>query len=423
MPDAQLVFIGNNRLGACIFPDAGNIITVPKPAPRGWLSDGKHPLKTAAGYEFTLLLADDNLLFAVGNNLNGQLGRGHSNNDDPDNRVPRPVTGFGLERITLVTAGYGHCAAVTEDGHLFMWGRNGSGQCGTGTAGGNVLAATRCDSGALADVRVVFVACGGFHTVALTSDGGVIAFGHNYKGQLGTDNNIGQSTPVRLASAALAGVRIVGCAAGLNFTQLVSKDGRVFATGQNRYGQLGTGNTTDVNTPTVIKATHFGDAPVAAVACGGNHTMAITRDKGKLYCWGEGGYGATGLGHTDNATTPQRVVGALADVRVVRVAAGFMHSCTLVQDGTVYAFGDCPGIPKAGWQGTPQPLQQGALAGDITVRALSTGCKAVHAAFITGKPPTEPGFEGDGGGQVASMIKSIELGKFGNAVATFTLKF
>ena len=100
----QVFFIGNNTRGQCFLPDAGDHIFVPAAAPRDWLPDGKHVLKTVAGYELTLLLADDNLLFAVGKNECGQLGRGHSNNNDPDNRVPRPVTGFGLERITLVAA-------------------------------------------------------------------------------------------------------------------------------------------------------------------------------------------------------------------------------------------------------------------------------------------------------------------------------
>ena len=391
----QVFFIGDNSLCQCILPAAGATITVPTAAPRDWLPDGKHVLKMAVGNALTLLLADDNLLFAVGSNENGQLGRGHSNNNDPDNRVPRPVTGFGLERITLVAAGYGHCAAVTEGGKLLLWGWNGIGQCGTGTADVNVLAATRCDSGALADadVRVVFVACGGFHTVALTSDGGVIGFGNNSFGQLGTGNNDDQPTPERLACAALVGVRIVGCAAGARFTQLVSDDGRVFATGHNGHGELGTGDTTNVNTPTEIDATHFGGAPVAAVACGSSHTMAITRGEGKLYGWGSGAHGATGLGHTDDATTPQPVVGALADARVVRITAGLNHSCALAEDGRVFAFGRCHGIPAAGRQGTPQLLQEGALAAGTTVCALSTGCFATHAAFAEGPPPAAPGFE------------------------------
>ena len=324
----QIVFIGRNRRGQCLL-SASETIPVLAAAPLDWLPDGKHVLKMAVGNALTLLLADDNLLFAVGNNENGQLGRGHSNNNDPVNRVLRPVTGFGLERITLVAAGFGHCAAVTEGGKVLLWGWNYYGQCGTGTAGGSVLAATRCDSGALADadVRVVFVACGWGHTVALTSDGGVIVFGSNSFGQLGTGNNDGQPTPERLACGALVGVRIVGCATGALFMQLVSDDGRVFAMGYNDRGQLGTGDTANVNTPTEIDAAHFGGAPVAAVACGHGHTMAITRGEGKLYGWGQGMFGRTGLGHTDDATMPQPVVGALADARVVRIAAGTEHAC------------------------------------------------------------------------------------------------
>jgi alpha-tubulin suppressor-like RCC1 family protein len=392
---SQLSFIGTNVYGQCPLPAGSYFIRMPAAALLDWLPVGKRVLKVVVGFEFTLLLADDNLLFAVGYNAAGQLGRGHSNADDPDNRVPRPVTGFGLERITQIAAGRGHCAAVTEGGKLLLWGRNGYGQCGTGTAGGSVLAATRCDSGALADVdlRVVFVACGGYHTMALTSDGGVIAFGDNGFGQLGTSNNDTQLTPERLACAVLDGVRIVGCAAGASFTQLVSDDGRVFAMGQNNYGQLGTGDTTNVNTPTEIDAAHFGGAPVAAVACGVEHTLVITRGEGKLYCWGNGAYGRTGLGHMDDATTPQSVVGALADARVVRIAGGLHHSCALAEDGRLFAFGGCGGIPAAGQQGTPQLLQEGALAAGATVCALGAACFAQHAAFIVGAPPTEPGFE------------------------------
>ena len=83
------------------------------------------------------------------------------------------------------------------------------------------------------------------------------------------------------------------------------------------------------------------------------------------------------------------MVGAL----VGRIAAGFMHSCALAEDGRVFAFGSCDGIPAADQQGTPQLLQEGALTAGTTVCALATGCNATHAAFIAGPPPAAPGFE------------------------------
>ena len=380
---AQLFFIGNNEKGQCLLPDAGDSIDVPTAAQLDWLPDGTRILHTAVGDFFTLLLTDDNQLYAVGRNATGQLGRGHRDDEDPP--VPRLVTGFGLERITQIAAGYNHCAALTEDGKLFLWGSNAEGQCGTGAFGGYVLNPLHCSSGALEDedVRVVFVACGSAHTVALTSDGGVIAFGSNTNGQLGMGNDdYRQTTPERLDL--LEDVRIMCCAAGDHFTQLVSNDGHVFAMGKNNVGQLGTGDTINVNTPTPID---FGGAPVAAVACGVNHTMAITRGEGTLYCWGIGRFGRTGLGHMDDATTPQPVVGDLAGTRVVRIAAGYTHSCALAEDGRVFAFGTAHGIPgPGGWNGMPQPIAVGA-----TVCALGTGCYGTHAAFIAGAPPTEPG--------------------------------
>jgi hypothetical protein len=46
----------------------------------------------------------------------------------------------------------------------------------------------------------------------------------------------------------------------------------------------------------------------------------------------------------------------------------------------------------AGQQGTPQLLQEGALAG-TTVCALGVGYRGEHAAFIAGPPPANPGLE------------------------------
>jgi hypothetical protein len=80
--------------------------------------------------------------------------------------------------------------------------------------------------------------------------------------------------------------------------------------------------------------------------------VLITRDEDNLFCWDEGDGGAAGLGHTDDATTPglgvladarttpQPMLGALADACIV---AGDGHSCALAEDGRVFAFGDCDG--------------------------------------------------------------------------------
>jgi alpha-tubulin suppressor-like RCC1 family protein len=398
-------------------------------------------VQASLGSENTLVLDKMGEVWSAGSNEYGQLGRDCDEDEGDFSCILRRVTGLGSEPVAFIASGGGHSAALTESRQLFLWGLNHHGQRGTGVngslewlpppaaAGGELAVAAayvaavraarrralqhgavRCPLGALLDAAesVVAVACGGSHTVAVTTAGRVIAFGGNIHGELGMpgcgSTTTMDPTPVLLACVALDGVRIVGCAAGGNHTCLVSDDGRVFAMGRNGSGQLGLGHTTDTHTPTEIDAAHFGGAPIAAVACGGLHTMAITCDEGKLYGWGDGPIdgenGATGLGHTHGATTPQPVVGALADARVVRITAGSTHSCALVEDGRVFAFGrdddefGTPqgALPAAGADGTPQ-LLQGALAGVAPVCALGAGCQASHLAFLVGVPPAQPGFD------------------------------
>jgi len=95
--------------------------------------------------------------------------------------------------------------------------------------------------------------------------------------------------------------------------------------------------------------------------------------------------GATGLGHTDGVTTPQRVVSAQADARVVRIACGMLHTYTLVKDGRVFGLDVIDSIPTASRQGTPQPMHEGALAACTRHRLLGK-----HAAFTSRahRPPS-----------------------------------
>ena len=178
--------------------------------------------------------------------------------------------GLDRARIVQVAAGCHHGAAVTDSGQLFTWGRNNSGQCGVGAAGGAgdcVLTATLV--AALEGRHVAFVVCGQAHTcAALVDDGSVYAFGANGKGQLGTGSNDDQLAPVRLACVELSGVFIVGGAAGSDYTILVSDGGVAFAMGGNTYGQLGLGHTNNVSVPATIDGAHFGGAPIVAATCG-----------------------------------------------------------------------------------------------------------------------------------------------------------
>ena len=135
-----LIVAGDNFRGACFLPDAGGTIDVPTPASLEWLAKGRLVVRMTAGLWLTVLLDDKACVHAVGSNYVGQLGRGHNNDDDPDNHIPRPVPGFGQHRIVQIAAGWDHCAAVAESGLMFL-----GGAMTTGSAARARLAAT-CSS-------------------------------------------------------------------------------------------------------------------------------------------------------------------------------------------------------------------------------------------------------------------------------------
>ena len=139
MTQRQLIVADRNHKGQCILPVVQSI-DVPALASTDWLDDDRLVLRAAGGDGVTLLLDDKAHVHAVGGNYFGQLGRGHANIYDPDNRIPRPVAGIGNVRIVQIAAGNRHCAAVTESGQLFTWHagwrRAGPSAAAAGRAGG-----------------------------------------------------------------------------------------------------------------------------------------------------------------------------------------------------------------------------------------------------------------------------------------------
>jgi hypothetical protein len=121
-------------------------------------------------------------------------------------------------------------------------------------------------------------------------------------------------------------------AAGDDHCVALNDDGMVWTWGDNGYGQLGDGSTTNRNVPAPV--TSLSD--VFAVAGGGNHTMALTGD-GRVWAWGDNRNGQLGDGTFLSRTRPAPVL-HLAEG--VAIAAGYSHSLALKKDGTVWAWGD-----------------------------------------------------------------------------------
>ena len=140
--------------------------------------------------DFTVALKSDGTVWAWGKNNYGQLGNGTTK----DSLVPVQVT--GLAGVTGVAAGNDHAVAVKNDGTVWAWGINDDGELGTGAVTG-AYTANPLSSKVLGLSSISAVAANGGHCLALKDDGTVWAWGYNISGQLGDGTrNIDRLNPV-----------------------------------------------------------------------------------------------------------------------------------------------------------------------------------------------------------------------------------
>ena len=103
--------------------------------------------------------------------------------------VPLSPQLFGGQMVTYVDAGEDHASVINMNGDLWCWGRNNLGQCGVPRSANELEQGVAVPVQPLGqnfvEQKVTLVASGGKHTLALTSENRVYAFGSNQYGQLG----------------------------------------------------------------------------------------------------------------------------------------------------------------------------------------------------------------------------------------------
>ncbi len=275
----------------------------------------------AAGGDHTCALTDQGGVQCWGDNYSGQLGDGSTT----DRTTPVDVVGLA-SGVQAIAAGIWHTCALTDQGGVQCWGSNSAGQLGDGSSGNNRT--TPVDVVGLPN-GVQAIAAGGFHTCALTDQGGIQCWGYNGRGQLGDGSTTDRTTPVDVVGLA-SGVQAI--AAGYWHTCALTDQGGVQCWGDNLWGQLGDGSTTD-RTPVDVVGLASG---IQAIAAGGLHTCALT-GQGGVQCWGDNRRGQLGDGAGGDKAIPVEVVGLPSGVQAI--AAGGFHTCALTDQGGVQCWG------------------------------------------------------------------------------------
>ncbi|CAF2017594.1 hypothetical protein Bca4012_079451 [Brassica carinata] len=248
--------------------------------------------------------------------------------------VPRRVEGSWDCKISAIATSGTHTAAITESGELYMWGREeGDGRLGLGPGrgpneGGGLSVPSKVKA---LTVPVASVSCGGFFTMALTQEGQLWNWGANSNYELGRGDNLGGWEPMPVPS--LEGVRITQIACGGYHSLALTEEGKVLSWGHGGHGQLGNASLRNQQVPTEIEA--LADKKIVFIACGGSSSAAIT-DGGELWMWGNAKDFQLGVpGLPEIQTSPVQVnflteEDELGPHKVISVSIGASHALCLV---------------------------------------------------------------------------------------------
>jgi alpha-tubulin suppressor-like RCC1 family protein len=280
----------------------------------------------AAGGQHAVAVRPDGAIWSWGANASGQLGNGTTTAAGP-----AALSGINLARPrSNVSVGTGHALVADASGRVLAWGANASGQLGNGTTGAS---STPVQAWGVSNAVPTAggVAAGDAHSLAVVSDGVVLAWGANASGQLGNNSTTASAAPVVVPN--LRGV--VAVAAGANFSMALKSDGTVWSWGQNTNGQLGDGSTTNRLVPTQVSAL----TSVVSIGAGSTSAYAVRSD-GTARSWGQNTNGQLGDGSTTQRTTPVTVSGLTGvSLRPGAVDGGSNHAVAVRADGTVAAWG------------------------------------------------------------------------------------
>ncbi|XP_057973873.1 PH, RCC1 and FYVE domains-containing protein 1 isoform X2 [Malania oleifera] len=303
--------------------------------------------------------------------------------------LPRPLESNVVLDVHYIACGVRHAALVTRQGEVFTWGEESGGRLGHGVEKDDTQPRL---VESLAVSNVDFVACGEFHTCAVTMAGELYTWGdgtHN-AGLLGHGSGVSHWIPKRI-SGTLEGLQVASVTCGPWHTAFVTSTGQLFTFGDGTFGVLGHGDRENVLYPREVES--LAGLRTISVACGVWHTAAVVEvivtqssasvSSGKLFTWGDGDKNRLGHGDKEPRLEPT-CVPAVVDYNFHKVACGHSLTVGLTTSGQLFTMGST----VYGQLGNPQSdgklpcLVEDKLAGE-PVEEIASG--AYHVAVLTAR--------------------------------------
>ncbi len=298
----------------------------------------------SAGQSFAMILKDNGDLYATGDNSDGQLGTGDKLN------VSTPV--LVKQNVASVDCGTFYTMIIDTDGALWGAGSNGiSGVLGNNSQD-DYTTFDKID--VPGDAIVTSVSAGESHTLFVTENGDLYGMGNKNYGKLirpydypDYDNRSWYMREPVLLSSTLNNIRSVS--AGIDHSMVVTEDNELYAFGSQKYGELGNGVALAIDEDygndddgifepfkvdnALLKIS--GEDAIQEVYAGSSNTL-ILRTDGTLYAVGSDYSHMLGDGNTSTACHPD--IFEIAQ-EVSTVALSGSHTLYGSIDGTAWGAG------------------------------------------------------------------------------------
>jgi alpha-tubulin suppressor-like RCC1 family protein len=283
---------------------------------------------------FPKSVISETVISGNGKNAHGQLANYSTSGTSSMIDIP--------EKVSQVAAGFDHSLALTENGTVYAWGDNTYGQVGINSAKGIVSGPQKLEG-----LPAISAISAGFrHSLALDNDGNIWVWGNNIAGQLGT----GDRADHRFSLATLADEKVYGWGA-----KCANDTKRTFAELMKLIGESATGisyyvdaNADPSSSDTQELCEFQGFVAVSSltpieipelagsiqIVAGFGHVLALQAD-GTVKSKGCNAYGQ--LGYPTADIVPAETIPGLTGI--VALATSTRHSMALDSDGKVWAWG------------------------------------------------------------------------------------
>jgi len=295
------------------------------------LSNVNGVIAIAAGEYHTVALKNDGTVWTWGWNSDGQLGNG----TDTDSDVPTLASPLSFIDVIAIAAGSEHTLVLRSNGQVLGCGNNSGGQLGDGT---NTESNSPVQVGFVA-TDIIAIAAGGSFSMAMKQDGTVFTWGVNFSGQLGDGTTNSSNFPVQAGTL----TDIIAIDAGGTHAIALRSNGEVMAWGANFNGALGDGTTTSSNVPVAV----IGLTGATEVQAGQGFSVVLKNDA-TAQAWGVNSSGELGIGTNVNSSLPVQVgltcsIGNAVEEMAMRTTVSIFPNpsngkCTLLREGSAMPF-------------------------------------------------------------------------------------